>query len=43
MKKIIFVMMVAVGVMAVSCSPAVVEREPIVTFYMDNEEITGNS
>ena len=43
MKKIIFVMLVAVGVMAVSCSPAVVEREPIVTFYMDNEEITGNS
>ena len=43
MKKIIFVMLVAVGIMAVSCSPAVVDREPIVTFYMDNEEITSNS
>ena len=43
MKKIIFVMLVAVGVMSVSCSPAVVDREPIVTFYMDNEEITSNS
>ena len=43
MKKIVFLMLVAVGVMAVSCSPAVVDREPIVTFYMDNEEITDNS
>ena len=43
MKKIIVLMLVAVGMVAVSCKPAVEDVEPIVTFYMDNEEITGNS
>ena len=36
-------MLVAVGVVAVSCSPANKNFDPDVTFYMDGDEITGNS
>ena len=43
MKKLIVLFVMVVAALMISCSPASTTFDPEVTFYMDGEEITGNS